>query len=62
MDTEEDARDIRRQFLAALMRSEAFAAAVADELGLVRLAASIRTGLPALKEELERMDAGETGT
>lgn len=58
MDTE-DARDIRRLFLAASLRSEAFALAAADELGLARLAAAIRAALPALEEELARLEDGD---
>jgi hypothetical protein len=58
METE-DARDIRRLFLAALLRNEAFALAVADELGLARLATAIRAALPALEEELARLGDGD---
>ncbi|NJD25405.1 MAG: hypothetical protein FIB06_08350 [Betaproteobacteria bacterium] len=58
MDSD-DARDIRRLFLAALLRCEAFAAAAADEAGLARLAAEIRAALPALHDELERLGESE---
>lgn len=61
MDTD-DARDIRRLFLAALMRCEAYTAAAADELGLARLAAEIRVALPALHDELERLDESASGS